>query len=103
MREAIATSFFGTDLTMYSKSLRFDKEYVLCSYLSKLLPADPKPEFDLDNRIKLEYYKLEKTYEGAIELEGSSEPFKPTNPKKAGSTNEKVSPLDEVIHELNGM
>ncbi len=86
---------------MFDRDLH--KEYVLCSYLSKLLPADPKPEFDLDNRIKLEYYKLEKTYEGAIELEGSSEPLKPTNPKKAGSTNEKVSPLDEVIHELNDM
>ena len=42
------------------------KEYILCSYLAKLLPSDKTQPFDLDNRVKLEYYRLEKTYEGAI-------------------------------------
>lgn len=86
---------------MFDKELH--KEYVLCAYLTKLLPSDPEPDFDLNNRIKLEYYKLEKTYEGAIELEGTFKPLKPTSPKKVVSTNEKVSPLDKVIHELNDM
>lgn len=65
---------------MFDKELH--KEYILCSYLGKLLPADPAPEFDLDNRVKLEYYHLEKTFEGAIELEGTPGEWEPTIRKK---------------------
>ena len=54
----------------------FDKElhkgFILCSYLAKLLPSDKTEGFNLDNRVKLEYHHLEKTYEGAIELETCS-------------------------------
>lgn len=84
---------------MFDKELH--KEYVLCSYLTKLLPSDPAPEFDLDNRVKLEYYRLEKTYEGAIELEGQPGAWKPTNPKKAGGQKDRLSPLDEIIAKIN--
>ena len=84
---------------MFDKELH--KEYILCSYLGKLLPADPAPEFDLDNRVKLEYYHLEKTFEGAIELEGIQGEWKPTNPKKAGSKKDKLRPLDEIIERIN--
>ncbi len=37
----------------------------------RMVAADPAPEFELDNRVKLEYYHLEKTFEGAIELEST--------------------------------
>ena len=84
---------------MFDKELH--KEYILCSYLGKLLPADPAPEFDLDNRVKLEYYHLEKTFEGAIELEGTQGEWKPTSPKKAGGKKDKLSPLDEIVERIN--
>lgn len=84
---------------MFDKELH--KEYILCSYLGKLLPADPSPEFDLDNRVKLEYYRLEKTFEGAIELENTPGEWKPTNPKKAGSKKDRTSPLDEIVERIN--
>lgn len=84
---------------MFDKELH--KEYILCSYLGKLLPADPSPEFDLDNRVKLEYYRLEKTFEGAIELENTPGEWKPTNPKKAGGKKDRTSPLDEIVERIN--
>ena len=84
---------------MFDKDLH--KEYVLCSYLGKLLPSDPVPDFNLDNRVKLEYYRLEKTFEGAIELENVSGTWKPTNPKKAGGQKERLAPLDEIIAKIN--
>ncbi len=84
---------------MFDKDLH--KEYVLCSYLAKLLPSDPVPEFDLDNRVKLEYYRLEKTFEGAIELEHEPASWKPTSPKKAGGKKDRLSPLDEIIARIN--
>lgn len=84
---------------MFDKDLH--KEYILCSYLAKLLPKEPSEPFDLDNRVKLEYYRLEKTYEGAIELTPTSGSWKPTQPKRAGGKKEKLSPLDEIIAKIN--
>ena len=84
---------------MFDKDLH--KEYVLCSYLAKLLPADKTQPFDLNNRVKLEYYRLEKTYEGAIELEEKPGSWQPTQAKRAGTQMEKLSPLDEIIAKIN--
>lgn len=84
---------------MFDKELH--KEYVLCSYLAKLLPSDKTIPFDLNNRVKLEYYHLEKTYEGAIELEATPGSWKPTQPKRAGGQKDRLSPLDEIIARIN--
>ena len=84
---------------MFDKELH--KEYILCSYLAKLLPSDKTQTFDLDNRMKLEYYRLEKTYEGAIELEATPGSWKPTQPKRAGGQKDRLSPLDEIIARIN--
>lgn len=84
---------------MFDKELH--KEYILCSYLAKLLPSDKTQPFDLDNRVKLEYYRLEKTYEGAIELEATPGSWKPTQPKRAGEQKDRLSPLDEIIARIN--
>ena len=65
---------------MFDKELHH--EYIFCSYLTKLLPVDPTIEFNLDNRVKLEYYQLAKTFEGAIELDDTSGSWAPTNPKR---------------------
>ena len=51
--------------------------------------------------MKLEYYRLEKTYEGAIELEATPGSWKPTQPKRAGGQKDRMSPLDEIIARIN--
>ncbi len=84
---------------MFDKDLH--KEYILCSYLAKLLPSDKTQPFDLDNRVKLEYYRLEKTYEGAIELEATPGSWKPIQPKRTGGQKDRLSPLDEIIARIN--
>lgn len=84
----------------------FDKqmhdEYIFCSYLAKVLPADPTIPFDLGDRVKLEYYNLEKTYEGSIGLvkeeKGVYEPAKLKKPVKMTET---LSPLEQVIDKIN--
>ena len=45
------------------------KEYLFLSYLLGLLPADPIDPIDLDGKLRLEYYKLQKTFEGAIDAD----------------------------------
>lgn len=92
-------NYISQIIRMFDKELH--KEYILCSYLGRLLPSDPSPEFDLDNRVKLEYYRLEKTFEGAIELENAPGEWKPTNPKKAGGKKDRLSPLDEIVERIN--
>ncbi|MBP5673353.1 MAG: type I restriction endonuclease subunit R, partial [Victivallales bacterium] len=85
---------------MYDRPLH--EEYLFCSYLSKLIPEDGTAKIDLDNVLRLEFYKLERTFEGQIALEktGTTLPtpvIKPSSPKE----DEKKSPLDEIIAVIN--
>ena len=84
---------------MFDRDLH--KEYLFCSYLSRLLPNEPTTPFDLDDRVKLEYYRLEKTFEGAISLEKEPSSLDPPTAGSKGSRDEKKSPLDEVIAIIN--
>lgn len=85
---------------MFDKALH--QEYVFCSYLAKILPADATIPFDLGNRVKLEYYNLEKTYEGAIELVKEEKGiFEPSRVKKPVKATETLSPLEQVIEKIN--
>ena len=85
---------------MFDKPLH--REYIFCSYLAKVLPGDPETPFDLNNRVRLEFYNLQKTFEGSIELvkEEKGE-FGPAKPKKPVKHEETLSPLEEVIAKLN--
>lgn len=78
---------------MFDKPLH--NEYIFCSYLAKIVPADPTIPFVLGDRVRLEYYNLEKTYEGSIELmkeeKGVYDPAKLKKPVKMVET---LSPLE---------
>lgn len=85
---------------MFDKPLH--QEYIFCSYLAKVLPSDPATPFDLNNRVRLEFYNLQKTFAGSIELvkEEKGE-FGPARPKKPVKQEETLSPLEEVIAKIN--
>ena len=73
---------------LFDKSLH--NEFVFCSYLVKIIPAD------------LDYYSLEKTFEGTIELEKEEKGiYEPAKIKKAVKKEELLSPLEEVIQKIN--
>ena len=85
---------------LFDKSLH--NEFVFCSYLVKIIPADPTTPFLLVDRVKLEYYSLEKTFEGTIELEKEEKGiYEPAKIKKAVKKEELLSPLEEVIQKIN--
>lgn len=84
----------------------FDKqmhdEYIFCSYLAKVVPADPKIPFDLGDRVKLKYYNLEKTYDGSIGLVKEEKGvYKTAKLKKPVKMTETLSPLEQVIEKIN--
>lgn len=79
---------------MFDKGLQ--KEYNFLSYMNKVLPNKPSEKVNLDDKLKLEYYRLDKTFEGQIELTTSG-PLK--NPKKVdpGTKKDPNSELLEII------
>lgn len=92
-------NFISQIIRMFSKDLH--KEYLFCKYLEKLVPADPVTMIDITNKIKLEYYKLEKTFDGAIELKPENGVLEPQRIKNTPSEKEKKTPLSEVIKKIN--
>lgn len=85
-------------LRMFDKELQ--KEYVFCSYLIGLLPKDPVELIDLEGKLKLEYYKLQKTFRGEITLDEAKTVYVPAKQKGVKGMDEKT-PLDEVIAKIN--
>ena len=91
-------SYISQVVRMYDKDLH--KEFVFCSYLISLLPAEKVEMVDIEGKLKLEYYKLQKTFEGVIELEQKKGIFVPSGSTGSKGFNEK-SPLDEIIEKIN--
>ena len=85
-------------LRMFDKDLH--KEYVFCSYLLNLLPSEAVSMIDLEGKLKLEYYKLQKTFEGSIELQETKGVYEPAKHKGAMGGDSK-EPLDEIIEKIN--
>ena len=83
---------------MFDKDLH--KEFVYCSFLIGLLPADVVPMEDIEKMLSLEKYKLEKTFEGDIPLSDDDGVYEPAEPK-GGSLPEGKDPLDEIIARIN--
>ena len=76
------------------------KEYVFCSYLIRLLPAVTTDMIDLEGALKLEFYKLEETFKGGIELANVGGEYEPAK-GKGTATPEPKEPLEEVIEKIN--
>ncbi len=91
-------SYISQVTRMFDKELH--KEFVFCSYLLHLLPAEPADPVDLEGKLQLEYYKLQKTFEGAITLQKEKGVYEPAKQKSAAGHDPK-EPLDEIIAKIN--
>ena len=76
------------------------KEYVFLKYLLGLIPPDPVETVDLEGKLKLEYYKLQKTFEGSIGLKEGPVVITPANARSVAQPEKKL-PLDEIIDKIN--
>ena len=83
---------------MFDKELH--QEFIFCSYLIKLLPAEKVEKIDIESKLKLEFYKLQKTFEGAITLEEKKGSYAGGDSVGAKGENKKT-PLDEIIEKIN--
>ena len=83
---------------MFDKELH--REFVYCSFLVGLLPAEVVVMDNIAKLLTLEMYKLEKTFDGDISLGDESGIYTPAEPKGAGKPEDK-DPLDEIIARIN--
>lgn len=91
-------SYITQIVRMFDRDMH--KEYLFLSYLIGLLPAEKEEPIDLDGKLKLEYYKLQKTFEGAIQLENADGVYIPSTGKSPQGMGKK-STLDEIIDKIN--
>ena len=83
---------------MFDKDMH--KEYVFLNYLLGLIPPESVQMIDLEGKLQLEYYKLQKTFEGSISLKQQPGIYETANTKGAVKPEEK-QPLDEIIEKIN--
>ena len=91
-------SYISQVTRMFDKEMH--EEYLFLSYLLPLIPSEKVEPIDLDGKLKLEYYKLQKTFEGSIQLEQKDGGYKHTN-EKGPQGKQKKSPLDEILEKIN--
>jgi len=78
------------------------KEYSFTSYFAKLIPRTESEKLNLDEKLKLEFYKLEQTFKGDITLNPNNDPLigpKTFIPKE--KEDEKRDLLEEIIRKIN--
>lgn len=82
----------------------FDKDIhkfsVYAKFLLAMLPKGDRDRVYVDDKILLEYYRLEKDFEGGIELESTPEGFRPIT-GEAGRREKKKDPLTIIIDKIN--
>ncbi len=112
-REERERSAFRTGLARFNRiynfvtqiSRMFDEDMYLFSIFSKklssMLPPEAAGRVDLDDKIDLEYFRLQKTGEGAIRLEGSEEGFRPMSGDAGAGSEKEEEALSEVIKGIN--
>ena len=78
------------------------KEYVFCSYLIKLIPQESIQMINLDDALKLEFYKLKETFKGEIKLKNQSDAYEPAS-ANGKTVQESKEPLEEIIERINDL
>ena len=76
------------------------KEYLFLKYLLTFLKEDTATPIDLEGKLQLEYYKLQKTFEGEINLQNQDGEYVPAAQKGAAGQ-QKKSTLDEILERVN--
>jgi type I restriction enzyme, R subunit len=98
-------SYISQITRMFDKELHI--EYNFLSYLAKVLPSKKGEKVNLEDKVKLEYYKLKETFRGEIQLEdpdGGSNEDVIKNPKNIDPTtnkDQKDELLEVIIEQIN--
>lgn len=73
---------------------------VFSKFLYTMLPKGSRDNVYVDDKVLLEYYRLEKAFEGTIDLKPTEEGFRPIT-GEAGRREKKKDPLTVIIDKIN--
>lgn len=91
-------SFITQVCRMFDRELH--KFSIYAKFLSMMLPKGSSEKVYIDDKVLLEYYKLEKDFDGSIELEPTEEGFTPIT-GEAGRREKKKDLLTVIIDKIN--
>ena len=79
------------------------EEYLFCKYLDKVLPKDNKVSVDpsIVDKIDLQYYRLDKKFDGTITLEKEDQVVDPAKGTIGKMVEEEKTPLSELCDKIN--
>lgn len=77
------------------------EKYIFCKYLNTVLPREYTKIEMLDDKIELEYYRLEKEFEGSIELTKEEGHLYPPTGNIGKKTDEEKEPLSVIVDRIN--
>ncbi|OUO89846.1 restriction endonuclease subunit R [Gordonibacter sp. An230] len=77
------------------------REYVYLGYLSHLLSAEKVELGIVDQMVRLDYYKLERTWEGSIELADKKGEIEQGKRNVNSMLDKRTDPLEELIARIN--
>jgi len=94
-------SYISQITRMFDRELQ--KEYVFVSYLEKMLPSVIVDDVNIEDKLKLEFYKLEETYKGDISFDPVKEDQVIYNPKNINPDSDlsKDELLENIIKKVN--
>ena len=75
--------------------------YTYSKYLNQFLPKEHTKKVDLKDMVELEFFKLEKKFEGNIELTREETEINPPKGDIGKGIEEQKSPLSEIINKIN--
>ena len=91
-------SFITQVCRMFDKDIH--KFNLYTKFLLRFIPKDNNERVNVDDKILLEYYKLEKEFEGSINLEGTDTGFASIT-GESGKKEKKKDPLTILIDKIN--
>ncbi|MNO23419.1 Type I restriction enzyme [compost metagenome] len=95
-------SYIVQIIRMFDKKLQM--EFAFTSYLAKLIPKESDKKINIEDKLRLEFYKLEETFKGDIILETNSTYQTLTNPKRFVPESVVISDdelLENIIRKIN--
>ncbi|GHT67310.1 hypothetical protein FACS1894110_12570 [Spirochaetia bacterium] len=91
-------SFVTQVYRMFDKDLHKFSQYA--KFLLKFLPTKDADRVSVDDKILMEYYRLEKSFDGSIALKSTETGFSPIK-GEAGAKKEKKETLSKIIDDVN--
>lgn len=77
------------------------EKYIFCKYLNTILPREHTKMEILDDKIDLEYYRLEKEFEGSIELTKEEGELSPSTGNIGKREEDEEETLSEIVDRIN--